>query len=81
MDATELQRLVREAAEAGTENVLLRLGLDASEPLKVQKDFAYMRQQRETSEKIGGFIRSSLITIALTGLASVLVMGVKEALK
>ncbi len=57
---------------------LLSLGLDTSDPIKLQKDFQHLRDWREASEfiKMKGVL--TLVIIAVTGGASLFWVGIKR---
>ncbi len=58
------------------------LGLDASDPhavIEAQRDFAFLRRQRKVSERIGVSFRLTIIGLVLTGLATVLWLGIRQA--
>lgn len=81
MEAHELQKLVQDAAEKGTETALLKLGLDSNNPLEMQKDLAFLRSQRQASENIGKNIRRFVLSMALTGLLTMAWLGFQAAIK
>ena len=60
-----LKKLVEEATEKGTEASLLKLGLNVNDPISMQKDLAFLRNQREANEQLGRNIRRVLITVFL----------------
>lgn len=81
MDASELQKLVQQAAEQGTENALIKMGLDTSDPITMQQDLAFLRRQRQTSEQLGRNIRRILIATVLSGVITMAVLGFQYAIK
>ncbi|MDP2548899.1 hypothetical protein [Oceanobacter sp. 4_MG-2023] len=80
MNPAELTELVTNAAEQGTNNALARLGFDTNNHLETQADMAFVRQQRKASEQIGRVIRRSVIGLLVTGLISLLTVGIQQAL-
>jgi hypothetical protein len=60
--------------------VLQKLGIDPENFRESQADFAHLRKQRLASEQIGKLATRALITIFLTGLCSVFVLGLKDFL-
>lgn len=80
MDAAELQRLVEEAAEKGAHRALVSMGLNPANPMQMQEDFAFLRKQRQASEQIGRHVKISIITVAVSGLISLLVLGLQQAI-
>lgn len=59
---------------------LMRLGIDTKDWAEHQKDSAYIRKARQTSDKIGSMIMKTAIGIFVTGLLSMLVLGIKSYL-
>jgi len=55
---------------------LLLLGIEACDPSEMQRDFAYLRRWRVSSEKIGIGARIALIGVACTAMLSVVGLGV-----
>ena len=77
----ELEAIASSAAEKAVNNVLQKLGIDPDKFQESQADFAHLRKQRLASEQIGKLATRALITIFLTGLCSVFVLGLKEFLQ
>lgn len=77
----ELEQLVAAGAEKAVNNVLQKLGIDPDNFRESQADFAHLRKQRLASEQIGKLAARALITIFLTGLCSVFVLGLKDFLQ
>ena len=75
MDREEVREVAHEAAEHAVQEVFLRYGIDAGNPLETQKDFAYLRQQRSAAEAVGPVIKRTVIGLAVTGLLALLVIG------
>lgn len=76
----ELEQIAAAGAEKGITNVLQKLGIDADNFRESQADFAHLRKQRLASEQIGKLATRALITIFITGLCSVFVLGLKDFL-
>ena len=74
----ELEAIAAAGAEKAVNNVLQKLGIDPDNFRESQADFAHLRKQRLASEQIGKLATRALITIFLTGLCSVIVLGLKE---
>lgn len=60
----------KQIAKEAVMEVLTMYGLDHNAPLEMQEDFAWIRKMRRTSEKVGGRIVLTLVTIITVGLAS-----------
>ena len=77
----ELRALIVSATEKGVEQALLKLGVDVNEALEVQKDFAFIRRQRIASEKLKDKMALALVLVVLTGVISLLLVGLKDYFK
>jgi hypothetical protein len=60
--------------------VLTEMGLDVSDPNEMQADFVFLRNQRKVSEKIGAAGRVAILGIVLSGIASLIWLGLRAAL-
>ncbi len=70
---TELEdRMIRKTVK----ETLLLLGIEACDPTEMQRDFAYLRRWRVSSEKIGIGARLALIGAACTAMISVIGLGI-----
>lgn len=81
LSVVELQKMIQKAVEDGNTAALMKVGIDLNDSINVQKDLAFSRKQREASEKITLHARAVLIGMMIVGAGSVLVLGIKEALK
>lgn len=66
MNEHELKKIVAEAVA----ETLLKLGIDASDPVELQKDMAHLREWRES---VGTIRRQSLVTAI--GIVTVGILG------
>lgn len=80
LNEDRLEKLVKKAAEDGTNNALMRLGFDTENHLDAQKDMAFLRQQRQASEQVAVVVRRSLIGLFISGALTVMVIGAQHAL-
>tara|TARA_R110002153_G_scaffold104852_1_gene242989 strand:- start:3242 stop:3538 length:297 start_codon:yes stop_codon:yes gene_type:complete len=71
---------VEEAVRIAVTTTLITLGMDASNPLALQQDMAFIRELRDTSEKIKSRGLLVLIGIMITGLAATIWLGMKASL-
>jgi hypothetical protein len=76
----ELEAIAAAGAAKAVTEVLQKLGIDADNVRESQADFAHLRKQRLASEQIGKLATRALITIFLTGLCSVFLLGIKDFL-
>ena len=74
MSQAELNRVVAEAVK----QTLIQLGVDTSDPLAMQRDFQHLRQWRESGEDLKRKGTIALLGIFLSGLASLILLGIKE---
>lgn len=77
----QAEALARKAANCALENLLEKLGVDTSDFLEMQKDFAHLRQQRKASEQIGIWSRRILLGVFITTACGIFVAGIKSGLK
>ena len=73
----ELRKPDQELIRAAVKESLLALGIEACDPVEMQRDFAYLRRWRVSSEKIGVGARIAIIGASCTAIVSVvgLVIG------
>lgn len=74
MSHAELNSVVAEAVK----QTLIQLGVDTSDPLAMQRDFQHLRQWRESGEDLKRKGTLALLGIFFSGLASLLILGLKE---
>lgn len=77
----ELERIVSMAAKKTAEELFERLGLDIANVRDSQADFAYLRKQRLASEQITRLAVRTVVTLFLTGICAVFLLGIKDYLK
>tara|TARA_R110002167_G_C12707228_1_gene655160 strand:- start:49612 stop:49908 length:297 start_codon:yes stop_codon:yes gene_type:complete len=95
MNDDELRSLIREEMEASrqpsmvgvqdavrmaVQETLITLGMDAGNPLQLQQDMAFIRELRETSEKVKSRGLLILVGLLMTALASAVWLGFKASL-
>lgn len=88
MSNDDIERIAAAAAEAAADRtvreLLTTLGVDTSSPqsiIQVQVDLAYLRRQRQASERIAAGVRWAILTTVVTGFLSVAWLGLQAALK
>jgi hypothetical protein len=77
MSSAEIHAIVSEAVR----ETLMQLGVDTSDPLAMQRDFQHLRQWREAGEDLR---RKGIVVVAgifLSGLASLIILGVRAWIK
>lgn len=95
LSADQIEIIALEAAEKAAQKVvmspeeiaevvhqtLLRMGVDSNNPLESQKDFQHLRQWRKAGEDLRNKGMLALMTIFVTGLVSLVIVGLKDYLK
>ncbi len=71
-----LRRIVRE----GVTEALTTLGVDAGDPLEMQKDFQHLRSWRLATAKIRGKAVLTVVTVVVTGACAALWLGIKGSI-
>lgn len=77
----ELEACHKKLIEETVKQTLITLGLDVSDPIKVQKDFAHLRDWRESSEKIKTKGIVTLVGVIVTGACGLAWVLLKDAVK
>jgi hypothetical protein len=62
MKREDVVEVVRETVPVAVEETFLRLGVDASDPIEMQKDMAFLRLSRTTSNKVLSKIFTMLLS-------------------
>ncbi len=81
MNEQDIEKMATLVAHKTAEEMLERLGIDIENVRESQADFAHLRKQRLASEQIGKLTTRVVLSVAITSLLSLLVMGIKEHLK
>lgn len=71
---------VQDAVRMAVQETLISLGMDSASPLALQKDMAFMRELRETSEKVKARGLLILVGMLITALASAVWLGFRASL-
>ena len=72
---------IKDLMKAAVEETLTGLGFDTEHPLAVQRDLSYLRDWRNTTESIRGKAVLVAVGVSVVGLAGVLWLGFKAAIK
>jgi hypothetical protein len=67
----------QEIAESAVKNAFRDLGIHIEDVFEMRKDFAFLHEWRLTCEQVRGRGVVSLVTLSITGLVALLVLGVK----
>lgn len=76
----ELRLLIKETVEETVGATLLRLGLQADNPIEVQKDFQHLREWRTLTNSLKLKAMVTLLGLAVTGSAAALWIGLQSML-
>lgn len=74
--AVHIQEVVRTAVQ----ETLITMGMDAKDRLGLQRDMAFLRELRDTSEKVKSRGLLVLVGILVTALATAVWLGLKSSL-
>lgn len=74
LDPLDLKRLIREGIEESFRDV----GLDQSEVFELRKDMTFLREQRIACESVKRKGLLGIVTVVMTGLIAILVLGLRE---
>lgn len=70
----DMSSMVAEAVR----QTLLQMGIDTSDPIAMQRDFQHLRQWRESGEDLKRKGTMALLGIFLSGLGTLILLGLKE---
>jgi hypothetical protein len=73
----EMERIAEAAADRAVGLLFERLGIRYSDPYEMQKDFAHLREWRLTCEQVRGKGMLTMLSITITGIVALLVLGFK----
>ena len=73
------EKEVVEIVEKTVEQTLTKMGLNSEQVHEAQKDFLYLREQRELHEKISVRVRFIIIGFIVTGAITLLLLVIKAA--
>lgn len=74
------QETMREVARLTVEETFLRLGIDAADPIEMQRDFQHLREWRLAVETVKKRSLVSLVGVLVAGTCAALWVGVKHFL-
>lgn len=66
--------------EKGVYDAFVRVGMDADDPLSLQKDFQHLRDWRRSSESLRRSGRLAVLAFVITGLLGLIWVGLKQSL-
>lgn len=77
----ELKELTRETVESAVNSTLVKLGIDASDPLEMQRDFQSLRDTRKAIEAVRSRAGKTIVGVIFGLVVAVMGLGVKEYIK
>ena len=80
-DDLNVEACHKKLIEETVKQTLVTLGLDVRDPIKLQKDFAHLRDWRESSEKIKSKGIVTLVGVIVTGAGGLAWVLLKDAFK
>jgi hypothetical protein len=66
------------AAQLAVERLFQRLGIRHDDVYEAQKDFAFLREWRQTCEMVRGKGTIALLTLVVSGFAALLLLGFRQ---
>jgi len=78
--SVEKLELIRTAAETAARRALTTMGIDADNPIEVQKDMAHLRASRYAAVATKKLVRKTIVPIIVVGAAMAIWEGFGEAI-
>ena len=72
LEESIIERIADRAAEKAIAQFFTTIGVDASDPIEMQKDFAHLRAWRESMDLVKRRTIISAVTVVVTGFLGVL---------
>lgn len=79
MTDREMEAIADRAAEKAVSNFLLRIGVEADDPIEMQKDFAHLRKWRKSNEAITLKVLLVAIGTVVSGTLAAVWMGLRSS--
>lgn len=76
MDEKQMRAVVKEAVK----ETLISLGIDACNPMEMQQDFHFLRDVRQTAEKVKSKVPLAAVGVLVAALLGAVWLGLKELL-
>ena len=80
MDHAEIEAIVKRAAREAVLETLALLGFDLDNKPEMRADMAHLRRWRKSVDQAGSFGLKAVMTIACTGIAGAIWLGIKAML-
>lgn len=81
VNVTLTEAQLRDLIQQTITQTLTTIGVDATDPHKMQKDFIHLREMRESGEAMKKKTQLTLLGIFIAGAISAIAIGVKEYFK
>lgn len=72
---------LEDIVEKTVTNTLLKMGIDASDPIEVQKDMQHVRNWRESTESIKNKSITTIVGFIIVGGLGLLIAGLMDYIK
>lgn len=76
----QLRKIVHETVQQTVSETLVRLGVEVTDPIEMQKDFQHLRDWRETTNTVKSKALLAMVGLLVSGLAASVWMGLKETI-
>jgi hypothetical protein len=73
----DVERIAEAAADRAVGLLFEKLGIRHSDPYEMQKDFAHLREWRITCEQVRGKSMLTIMSVTITGIVALLLIGFK----
>ncbi|MBL4908946.1 MAG: hypothetical protein JKX78_03835 [Alteromonadaceae bacterium] len=81
VNVTLTEAQLRDLIQQTITQTLTTIGVDATDPHKMQKDFIHLREMRESGEAMKKKTQVTLLGIFITGAIAAIALGIKEYFK
>ncbi len=78
--SAEKLELIRHAASASVKETLTTMGIDADNPIDVQKDMAHLRASRQGAEQTKQLVKRAVVPIIVVGVGTAIWQGFSETI-
>lgn len=76
MEKNDVKQVVKEAVK----ETLISLGMDACDPMEMQQDMHFLRDLRQTTEKIKSKARLAAVGVLVAALLGAVWLGIRSAI-
>jgi hypothetical protein len=80
MDHAQIEAIVKRAAREAVLETLALLGFDLDDKPEMRADMAHLRRWRKSVDQAGSFGLKAFVTLACTGIAGAIWLGLKSML-